>query len=857
MTRMRGCRRIICLYLVFYFWTILSFGQVVTGTVTNREDGSPLSGAVVSLVNASGNLVDYCFTDKQGFFSTEISKDVDTLKVALFGYKEAVFRRPFQSEMAISLAINVLSIKESVIAAAKVEIKGDTLRYMVTALKRQEDLVLSDLLARIPGVEVNSQGFISYNGQQINRFYVDGKDVLGNSYYLVTQNLSANAIKDVEVLLHHQPVTMLRGIKESDKAALNIVLNEEAASKINWGISAGIGASPTPFAISASARLSGVYVGKAVSSTSIGGYDNQGYALRPQEKGVFSDRSYEHIDLQDKTGVQASQAPLSPKHSLFNETWEGATVNRMAVGENGTLGVSIKAERDVRQSLSNQTSRYLDTKHGLTLNRSEKDVNSISNYAGQLSYSENAKDFYFSDNLYADISAGNNSVETTGGLQRVQQTSSRRWDVENEAKISKVFNNRVFSLESFTQLSGLQERLVLQSGSIAGQDISSRLFVQQLKMSGLTHKKGAWQLSLSPEMQWMAFRRASNLEGLDADIPGLLAGINDIVYFNGGGLGSMNYKKAPWSGGMSFGVKYSRYQIDGKACGGVTAEASVFFKYVSGRWEASLHSVYKKSGPEIQSFGTPILLTGYYTLWTGQENIHFTPEWRTSSELLFREPVSGWNAHLASTVSLSETFLQGRQLYDGYILNYLVNEVTKVRRVYTSIAVSKGFFSINGNLNLSLYHNWTASAMRQNDIESPFQMHYFSPKASFTLPITRWWGLSAQMQGFFSFYLAEGYNTSGNYSGTLALNQTFRITDSLSAGCSGELFHNASVNTSMFFQDLFLVWNGVKGLRIRVEADNILNATEYTYRNVSPLLEETYSLNIRPFTILLGVDWRF
>ena len=59
------------------------------------------------------------------------------------------------------------------------------------------------------------------------------------------------------------------------------------------------------------------------------------------------------------------------------------------------------------------------------------------------------------------------------------------------------------------------------------------------------------------------------------------------------------------------------------------------------------------------------------------------------------------------------------------------------------------------------------------------------------------------------------------------------------------------------FPDIAMTWKGKKVLRIRLEALNLLDRREYADVLLSPLLEESYRLKIRPLTVILGADWQF
>ena len=52
--------------------------------------------------------------------------------------------------------------------------------------------------------------------------------MLGSKYAQVSENLSADKVKSVQVYENHQQVKMLRGLSFSEQAALNIVLRNDA-----------------------------------------------------------------------------------------------------------------------------------------------------------------------------------------------------------------------------------------------------------------------------------------------------------------------------------------------------------------------------------------------------------------------------------------------------------------------------------------------------------------------------------------------------------------------------------------------------------------------------------------------------
>src|SRR3546814_12824700 len=65
---------------------------------------------------------------------------------------------------------------------------GDTLSYNIDSFAKNEDRSISDVIKRLPGMEVNENGKIKFNGQDISNLYIDGDDLLDEKYALGTRS---------------------------------------------------------------------------------------------------------------------------------------------------------------------------------------------------------------------------------------------------------------------------------------------------------------------------------------------------------------------------------------------------------------------------------------------------------------------------------------------------------------------------------------------------------------------------------------------------------------------------------------------------------------------------------------------
>ncbi|NHW60290.1 hypothetical protein HA378_34530, partial [Escherichia coli] len=69
-------------------------------------------------------------------------------------------------------------IKEVKLKTRMITKKGDTISYDLKAFESKNDRTLADVLKKIPGIEVNKDGTVLYQGEAINKFYVNGKDLM-------------------------------------------------------------------------------------------------------------------------------------------------------------------------------------------------------------------------------------------------------------------------------------------------------------------------------------------------------------------------------------------------------------------------------------------------------------------------------------------------------------------------------------------------------------------------------------------------------------------------------------------------------------------------------------------------------
>ena len=240
-------------WLLTYLLLLSSFmsmaqGIVIHGTVRFKEDDEPAAGVNVMLFGQDRkSMLGFGQTDGNGRFRLEYSGTADSLVLRCTGMDIKMQERRIPASdqrLDIIVTTSPLVIREAKVKADPMSAKGDTVVYYVGQFRDETDRAIGDVLKKMPGITVEESGRVAYNGKPINRFYIEGMDMMGKSYGVATNNVRAEDIAGVEVYERHQPVKALEDIERTDQAALNLRLKDDA--KGVWNAMAQLGAGYKP-----------------------------------------------------------------------------------------------------------------------------------------------------------------------------------------------------------------------------------------------------------------------------------------------------------------------------------------------------------------------------------------------------------------------------------------------------------------------------------------------------------------------------------------------------------------------------------------------------------------------------------
>lgn len=196
--------------ILFFCPTIFCMGQtrhIISASVLDSTSKERLEFVTVAVLKVKdSSLVSYTLTDKDGAFTLRNLHDNEPLRllISCVGYKPLRIPVKFTNAEALNLGDLLLGSKTLTQVTIKGEIvpiiiKKDTIEFNAEAFKVRPNAVIQDLLKKLPGMQVDRDGIITFNGQDVSKVKVNGRDFFASDPRIATQNLDADMVASVQV----------------------------------------------------------------------------------------------------------------------------------------------------------------------------------------------------------------------------------------------------------------------------------------------------------------------------------------------------------------------------------------------------------------------------------------------------------------------------------------------------------------------------------------------------------------------------------------------------------------------------------------------------------------------------------
>ncbi|HSP10912.1 MAG TPA: TonB-dependent receptor, partial [Salegentibacter sp.] len=178
----------------------------ITGKVVG-PNGNPLESATIYAEKASdSSLVTYSISKRNGEFRLSGTTEAEKVnfRISYAGFQ--TYNRSLEIEKSLDLGNISMKMQDNNLdeilvkgTSAPISVKKDTLEFNADSFSTQPNANLEELMKRLPGVEIDSNGDITVNGKPVSRVMVNGEEFFGDDHRIATKNLPKEIIDKIQV----------------------------------------------------------------------------------------------------------------------------------------------------------------------------------------------------------------------------------------------------------------------------------------------------------------------------------------------------------------------------------------------------------------------------------------------------------------------------------------------------------------------------------------------------------------------------------------------------------------------------------------------------------------------------------
>lgn len=884
--------------LTLFLSNRLNAQDKITGKILDVQK-MPLSGITVSLYQADSvppQMVGFFISGNDGDFTITIPRHFKKfiIKTSSLSYKSQI------DSFALSENINtinkIFTLVESVSyldtvslsAEFKFRQSGDTITLNPSAFALKNENNLEQLLERLPGITVDEQGKMSFNGTPITSILIDGDDLFQNNYQQLTRNASPDIVNKVDIIKNYQRDSNLKGYKINNGQVINLRLKDKYKHYTFGYAEAGLGSNND--------KLGNLFLMKLQDSSKLEikvGYNNVGNI------STFNNKSTEPEDLTSQNSNFFSYDPVQYKLDV-NKYYDkylplnSQQINKsLEIGANWLLKLPNKWELLINCNLLADSVYQQQDIFTNYINQISTERNNIRHsndwtqkYGLNITHILNGSSFYFNidytrrnntDLVYTDQPPlipvvqnleGHNYFLNINGNYNKKLTQNILWVSTFHVSQQPLLQNYYDNPDSLFWQSPLTDSNLYQLHSYFNN------YAKQIKIKSTVLFKNRSDIqSISFQYYKEINYLKSNLQYIDSFEVGLPA-----EYFTNNNLINSNKVLIAYFGSKTFGGKHTftvnllnvmmRAQFDSSSVENkfinYLPDYSLEYKYsISNYSFISLNGGFQKTSPNFQDIYGNSLLNGYRTIVSGYPGFYNFS--KIYAQLLFSNMnliKSNWISFLYARINfIDDKYMKSIYISNTYTKNgytYFLNKPKEIISFYNAQKLLEGIkIKLIGKVGFGYRDLFYLNA------DSLFKSHLINLNASI--------GIRSYFNSFYNFDYIIGIQNSANkvvfpnsYSSNVnSLNQklicyfVFNVKSNLSL--SYQHVDEFSTNHQQYNLFDFSITHKLFREKIDIECigSNLLNDKKISSTLISPFYTENNTIYIRPREVYFSLKYHF
>lgn len=754
------------------------------------------------------------------------------------------------------------------------------------AFTSKDDRVIGDIIKKLPGIETQGSQIL-YQGKPIQKYSIDGLDLLEGRYSMANENMPADAVQTVQVVENNQPIKILDSLVFSDRASLNIKLKKftnTGSGKI------GVGAKPLLWDV----NLTPMTFNKTFQTINSYQTNNLGDDVARQLETYISGNSFD-ADIPDNVIAAAKNflslhgiitPPFSQKRWLRNNIHLLNSNVLQKLKNDVELKGNFSFVNDYRQLASSARSKIFTENQTIELKEDLGNDFNINDLRGNISFIKNEKDIY----LRNKVSFGKRWNSDVGNVVRNDRTNIHQqknldnYYIANKLSAAKFLGKQLVNISSYVYYAETPQSLSITPGqfqSILNADKTYEKVKQSLLFKNfdtdnyLSFAKSFKGITFMPKLG-IAFNR----NHLQSDITVFETAeqsqsdnrfANDLTltltrpYAE---LGAQ-YRTKRWRMSATLPLTWQLYSIENKITNepirtqdymAVNPSGYAIYR-INDNWESTLSSGYSNSFGDISQMYTAYLLTSYRNIQRFNASIPRSIRFLNSLSFNFKNSLKAnfVNIGMRSTTGSNDFTYQTVIDENGLNTINLVPQKSHQSGVNLSGDISRYFIKMKTTAKLRAAVGFSQSEQILNNLQNTVHTQNISG--------------GIEINNTFLDYMIISYNGSishfQNKINTRHLSQAHTQRHQLNISFYPVDNHTVSLNTEYYYNSLQTRSNQVfmdavyrysipkKKIDIELACNNLFNnKTFFSIHNYDyTIVENTFDM--RPTQGVVSVKFRF
>ncbi len=873
-------RQVLC-----WLFAIVSFPAlaqtVISGKITDEEGGALLGASVVINHKGTDHIIAYRISDSEGNYKISFSSNETELDIQVrsLGFK-TVTKTILNASLNLDFKLesDTTLLKEiSVKALSSIKKEGDTLRYQVEDFAKTQDRSIADALQRMPGIEVLTNGQVLYQGKPINKYYIEGLDLLGGKYNLANENLPHREVSEIQVLENHQPIQILDSLVFSDQAALNIKLKNN--STFTGRAEVGSGASPLLWDVNISPMLFTKKRQALVSYQT----NNSGANVASQVKTLTIENLREQQENSsepiDWLGISQLSTPQFPEKRWLENNIHLLSGNHLQQLKNKyELRINTSYLNDHQRQEGFTSTLFFTPTDTVALLEEQNNQLNFNRLETSLTLQKNTNETYLKNSLKFE-GAWDSQIGSLRADESLvtQDLANRHYRLFNTLNTVFFLGNQLLTLYSYVGSSKSPQALRINPGpfedllnnGIPYDKVAQGLTLETIHLNNsVSFTKALKGFSFSPELGLRSERQQLTTQiTLDENqtLPNGFA--NDLDWASTQLYADVKsqFKRKQWRIELKSPVRFHRYRIEDttlqerEAIDRLTVEPhlSVGFE-ASPFWRLTTSAGLRNRFGAINQMYYGYILRNYRDIQRINAPLPQLADRTFSGGISYRNPLKSifWNVIYNYTYSENNLLYQTQLLTNGATELQAIEQPNNRINSPVNTRLSKYFGELDTNVTLSASFGLQEFQQILNDQTTTIENQNWRVWGKIETDFTDWFNTEYRADGTFASNQIQNQTNSTIVQQSHSLNLNFYPKEGHYFALQTEYIQNTlfSQNTENFFADvIYRLTLEKKNIDLELQWNNIFDSRNYRTTNINSFsYVETHFL-LRPSQVLMKV----